>query len=163
MKRLTLLLIISIFFSCKKKEDTTVQKVETNKTKFDWLVGNWVRKNDKDGKQTFERWEKKSNTEFIGISYTLLEKDTVWKENVRLSKTDTLWQFAVTGKGDTKPTVFKLSKVDERSFVFENNLNEFPKRIEYNNKGNAFSAVVSGDGMTIPFEFEKESKENLTN
>ena len=163
MKRLTLLLIISIFFSCKKKEDTTVQKVETNKTKFDWLVGNWVRKNDKDGKQTFERWEKKSNTEFIGISYTLLEKDTVWKEDVRLSKTDTLWQFAVTGKGDTKPTVFKLSKVDEHSFVFENNLNEFPKRIEYTNKGNAFSAVVSGDAMTIPFEFEKESKENLTN
>ena len=157
MKRLTLLLIISIFFSCKKTEDTTVQKVETNKTKFDWLVGNWVRKNDQDGKQTFERWEKKSNTEFIGISYTLLEKDTVWKENVRLSKTDTLWQFAVTGKGDTKPTVFKLSKVDERSFVFENNLNEFPKRIEYTNKGNAFSAVVSGDEMTIPYEFEKEN------
>jgi hypothetical protein len=157
MKRLTLLLIISIFFSCKKTEETTTLKTETNKTEFDWLVGNWVRKNDKDGKQTFERWKKKSNTEFIGIGYTLLEKDTVWKEDVRLSKTDTLWTFAVTGKGDTQPTVFKLSKVDERSFIFENNRNEFPKRIEYTNKGNAFSAVVSGDGMTIPFEFEKEN------
>ena len=155
MKQLIVLLMISIFFSCKKTEDSNTNHTESNKTKFDWLVGNWIRKNDKDSKQTFESWQKKSSTEFIGISYTLLNKDTVWKENVKLNKVKNTWLFAVTGKEDKKPTVFQLAKINDSLFVFENKNNEFPKLIQYQNKGNTFSALVSGGDMTIPFEFEK--------
>ncbi len=157
MKKLIILLTISIFFSCKKTENTEIIHNETDKTQFDWLVGKWIRKNDKQPKQTYESWEKKSKTEYVGISYTLQNKDTIWKENVRLSKSNNTWLFAVTGKEDKKPTLFKLLKVDDSSFAFENKNNEFPKLIQYTNNGNTFSAIVSGDNMTIPFEFEKEN------
>lgn len=156
MKQLLIFLIFLTCSSCKKTENLILENTESNKTQFDWLIGNWIRKNDKDSKQTFENWKKKSSTEYLGVSYTLLNKDTIWKENVKLSKSNNTWLFAVTGKEDKEPIIFKLSKVDNSSFVFENNNNEFPKLIQYKNKGNKFSAIVSGNDMTIPFEFEKE-------
>ena len=157
MKQLLVLFIIIICFSCKKTENVNLNNTESNKTQFDWLVGKWIRMNEKDSKQTFENWKKKSNTEYLGVSFTLQNKDTIWKENVTLSKSNNTWLFAVTGKEDKQPTIFKLSKVDDSSFVFENKNNEFPKLIQYKNKGNKFSAIVSGNDMTIPFEFEKEN------
>lgn len=155
MKQLIILLFILIFFSCKKNENPIINNTESTKTQFDWLVGKWIRKNDKDSRQTFENWEKKSNTEYIGVSYTLLNNDTVWKENVKLSKSNNTWLFAVTGEKDKNPTIFKLSTIDDSSFAFENKENEFPKLIQYKNNGNKFSAIVSGNDMIIPFEFEK--------
>lgn len=153
MKKLILFSILSICFSCKKAE--TLNNLQSGKAEFDWLVGKWIRKNDKDSKQTFENWTKKNNAKYLGLSYTLLHNDTVWKEDVVLQKVNDKWQFAVTGKGDRQPTVFKLSKLNDSLFVFENKGNEFPKVIQYKNEGGKFSAIVSGDDMTIPFEFEK--------
>ncbi|NHM08351.1 hypothetical protein G4D82_14070 [Flavobacterium sp. CYK-4] len=153
MKKLIIISIVSICLSCKKTE--TFNNLESDKTEFDWLVGKWIRKNDKDSKQTFENWTKKSNTEYLGLSYTLLKNDTVWKENVVLNKVNNKWQFAVTGNEDKQPTIFKLSKLNDSIFEFENKENEFPKVIQYKNEGNKFSAIVSGNDMTIPFEFEK--------
>lgn len=154
MKQLILFFAITICLSCKKTE--TENNSESNKTQFDWLVGKWNRKNDKDSKKTFENWTKKSNTEYLGVSYTLLNRDTVWKETVTLTKTKNTWLFAVKGEEDQQPTLFKLAKADNSSFVFENKNNEFPKVIQYKNNGDTFSAIVSGGDMTIPFEFEKQ-------
>lgn len=158
MKRLIILFIIILNSSCKKTEHKNLNYSNSNKTQFDWLVGNWIRMNDKDSKRTFESWKKKSNTEYLGVSYTLLNNDTVWKENVELSKSDNTWYFAVKGKEDKNPTIFKLSKIDSLSFAFENKLNSFPKLIQYKKNGDKFKAIVSADDMIIPFEFEKEKK-----
>lgn len=157
MKLPLLFFIILTCFSCKKVKNENLVDIESNKTHFDWLVGNWVRINDEDSKQTFENWKKKSNTEYLGISYTLLNKDTIWKENVTLSKSDNNWFFAVKGKEDKLPIIFTLSESNNSSFTFENKNNEFPKLIHYKNKGEKFSAIVSGNNMTIPFEFKKEN------
>lgn len=155
MKRLLIFLIFSAMLSCKKTESVVI----STKTQFDWLEGNWIRNNDKDGKKTFESWTKKSSSEFLGVSYTLLNKDTIWKENVKLSKSNNAWYFAVTGQEDKNPTVFKLSKIDDHSFAFENKKNNFPKLIQYQKIGDKFKAIVSGDDMIIPFEFEREKKD----
>ena len=158
MKRLIILLIILSISSCKKTDHIDSNRNDSDKTHFDWLVGNWIRMNDKDSKKTYERWRKKSSSEYLGVSYTLLNKDTVWKENVKLSKSNNTWFFAVTAMEDKNPTVFKLSKMDSLSFAFENKNNSFPKLIQYKKNGDKFNAVVSGDDMVIPFEFERENK-----
>ena len=44
----------------------TENNSESNKTQFDWLVGKWNRKNDKDSKKTFENWTKK-NKSWLGF------------------------------------------------------------------------------------------------
>lgn len=156
MKKIILLLSLITLISCKNSDDTSI-KTEPQTTQFDWLEGKWVRTNDKDGEKTFENWTKKSNSEFLGISYKLQKADTIWKENVKLSKTKNSWIFAVTGVEDKTPIVFNLSKIDDRSFTFENKKNSFPKLICYKNKGNKFEAIVSGDDMKILFEFEKQN------
>lgn len=51
-----------------------------------------------------------------------------------------------------------LSKIDDASFVFENRNNSFPKIIQYQKNGDKFKAIVSGDDMTIRFEFERKKK-----
>lgn len=92
MKQLLLFLVFILFLSCKKENDNG-KYTDAGKTQFDWLVGDWIRNNDKDGKKTFESWIKKSSSEYIGVSYTLLNSDTIWKENVKLSKLDTTLVF----------------------------------------------------------------------
>lgn len=156
MKRLIIFLIILSISSCKKTNHTESNQKDSDKTHFDWLVGSWIRMNDEDSKKTYESWRKKSSSEYLGVSYTLLNKDTVWKENVKLSKSNNIWSFAVKGMEDKNPTVFTLSKMDSLSFAFENKNNSFPKLIEYKKNGDKFKAVVSGDDMVIPFEFERE-------
>lgn len=160
MKRLFIFLIFITLLSCKKTENKDKKNTDSNQTQFDWLVGNWIRTNEKDEKKTFESWTKSSNSKFLGVSYTLQNNDTIWKEDVVLSKLNNTWYFAVTGKEDEKPTLFKLSKIDGKSFVFENKNNSFPKLIQYQNIGNKFKATVSGDEMVIDFEFEKERLKN---
>lgn len=157
MKKILALLTLTTILSSRKTDGHDVNEAEPTKTQFDWLVGNWTRNNDKDGKKTYESWKKKSNSEYTGISYTLLDNDTIWKEDMAISKTNKIWHFAATGKEDKIPVVFELSKIDDKSFTFENKNNSFPKLIQYERIGNKFKADVSGDDMTIHFEFEKEN------
>lgn len=156
MKRLLIFLIFTTFLSCKKTDRNNPNNTTSNQTQFDWLVGNWIRTNEKDGKKTFESWKKSSNSKFSGVSYTLQNNDTIWKEDVVLSKSNNTWYFAVTGEEDKNPILFKLFKVDDKSFAFENKNNSFPKLIQYQNIGNKFKATVSGDEMVIHFEFKKK-------
>lgn len=149
-------LLLFTFLSCKKTDHNDINNTGSNQTQFDWLVGNWIRTNEKDGKKTFESWTKSSNSKFLGVSYTLQNNDTIWKEDVVLRKSNNIWYFAVTGKEDKSPVLFKLSKIDDKSFVFENKKNSFPKLIQYQNIGDKFKATVSGDEMVIHFEFEKK-------
>lgn len=157
MKRLIIFLIFITLLSCKKTNHNDTKNTDSNQTQFDWLVGNWIRTNEKEGKKTFENWKKSSNSKFLGVSYTLQNNDTIWKEDVVLSKSNNTWYFAVTGKEDKNPILFKLSKIDDKSFAFENKNNSFPKLIQYQNIGDKFKATVSGDDMVIHFEFEKKN------
>ena len=121
---------------------------------LDWLLGNWERMNDKEGKQTFERWKKNSNEEYIGLGFTLQERDTVFKENMRLRPINGGWNLEVIGVNE-QPTYFKFTNQTKNSFVCENPNNEFPKKIEYQFSDNKLKAKVSTDEMAIDFNFEK--------
>jgi hypothetical protein len=78
---------------------------------------------------------------FIGFWATLKDGDTLWYENIKLVKSNILWNFEVTGQGETSPTVFELTSIEKGKFISENGL----------------KALISGDDMEIVFDFKRIS------
>lgn len=144
MKYVSYICAFMLFFSCTKEEES-----------LDWILGNWKRTNDSEGTQTYESWTKKSNTKYIGLGYTLKNKDTVFKENIHLVKLKEQWVFKVIGVNET-PTLFKFISNTTNSFTCQNLQNEFPKRIKYSFDGESLKAIISDDNNEIPFLFKQE-------
>ena len=144
-----LLLLISISLSCK-----TNSTKKSSATTFDWMIGTWIRTNEEPGKQTYEIWNKVSSDHYKGRAFTMVQKDTVWSEKVDLMRSSDQWNFAVLGKGEVKPTIFKLNLIQGTRFRCENPQNEFPKIIEYFKRDQNLGARISGGGPTIDFQFK---------
>jgi len=145
MKNLIGLLIILLGLSCSQKNTTH---------NFDWLIGSWIRTNDKEGNITYEHWTKSSSIEYKGLGYTLQNSDTIFKEQLRLIKIDKNWSFEVTGVNEN-PTLFQLTNQTENRFESENKFNEFPKNIAYSVHDNVLLAKISDGDTEISFTFEK--------
>ncbi len=93
---------------------------------FDWLLGNWARQNDPEGKKTFENWEKKTGQEYLGLGFTLEGQDTTWKETIRLVGESGSWRFEVSGEGGMAS--FEITTMDSMRFVCENPAHDFPQK-----------------------------------
>lgn len=134
-----------------------LQTTSSENLNFDWLLGEWVRVNQKDTtKTTFENWKKKTESEYAGFSYTLQNGDTVWQENVELIRMDQDWSFNVTQKGEPEQTRFKLTSIEPGTFICENPENEFPKKIEYVDAGDTLRAKISDGDREVLFDFVKK-------
>lgn len=161
MKKIILLSILSllIFSNCKnepKKEKVQMKEIaEVPSQNFNWLVGEWVRKNEKKGKETFEIWKKNSVSEYFGHGYTVKEKDTVQQEFIKLYYKDKKWNLEVELKGDPDIVTFKMTSYSSSAFICENKNHDFPKLIKYERNGDKLNALVKGDDFQIPFAFEK--------
>jgi len=153
MKKVLFLFAI-LLIACNSKEKSAVSN-EKPSAPFDWLLGNWIRTNEKKDRQTFENWIKINNSEYAGEGYTLQNTDTIWKETVQLIESKGRWKFSVTPKGESKPTVFELIKMEDTTFTCESKTNDFPKIIHYFKDGHSLKAEISGGDMKIPFEFER--------
>lgn len=124
---------------------------ENSKTKKPtFLIGNWIRKNDKKGNKTYENWQK----DLTGLGFTLKNKDTIFKELMSIVSLNDTLHLKVEGVNE-KPTLFKFTKQTDTSFVCENPQNEFPKNIYYFKDGKQLKAIVSADDFKIDFIFEK--------
>lgn len=154
MKKLILIILPLLIFSCKNPAASLVV-TEAEATNFDWLLGNWRRTNEQEDRETFESWSKKNKTEYHGLGYTLQNNDTIWKETINLVELNGIWRFEVAGKGETKPTVFKLTKFGKEEFICENPENEFPKLIQYYKEADNLKAMITDEEMKISFNFEK--------
>ena len=151
MKQLILLILVT-FCSCMRKAEKNNQLTEPN---FDYLIGSWIRTNEKVDRNTFEHWKKISPTEYQGSGLTIKDKDTIWQEDVILSKTTTDWKFTVTDKKEKNQVTFKLTEITQNGFTCKNQENEFPKIIQYKKDGELLKAEIEGGDMKIPFEFKK--------
>ena len=69
--------------STTKKTDNNSEKQIEN---FDWLLGNWERLHEEQGKETFENWKKISQNEYSGIEFTIQGSDTIKEEEFRIRK-----------------------------------------------------------------------------
>lgn len=124
MKNVFLVFTIFAFFSCKNESKTI--------SKFDWLLGNWENKTN--GKYFSENWQKTNSSDYKGLSYILVGKDTVFKENVLIeNKNDSVF-YQVKSKQENynKVTSFALIKQTENQLIFENKKHDFPTQIIYN-------------------------------
>ena len=156
---IALLFISTLFFnSCAentKKEIKT--KVEESKSieNFDWLLGNWKRNFEAEGKETFEIWEKNSSSEYYGIGFTMQNNDTLKQEKIRLIKSGEKWVLEVQSPDEPTPIIFNMTSFSDQEFICENKVLDFPKLIKYWKDGNKIKAVVSGGDIEILFEFER--------
>ena len=150
MKSTLIIILFIIAGSCTNKP---VDRAPIDN--FDWLVGQWERTNEEPGKTTIESWTKNNESEYYGHGFTLQNSDTIWQENVRLTKQNETWTYEVTQKGDPIPTPFTLTHIGKESFVCENKLNEFPKSIRYNRNFDNIKAEISGGDTKILFDFKK--------
>ncbi|MES2811451.1 MAG: DUF6265 family protein [Bacteroidota bacterium] len=128
MKKLILLFTTLFLFSCgSKKEEKRFPLIE----KAQWFLGEWSNKS-KMGDFT-ENWEKLSDSTFMGVSFVIKGKDTLFHENVVLEqKSDSLF-YNVAIKGNKEEiTSFYLTSSSDKQMVFENPKHDFPTKIVYN-------------------------------
>ncbi|WP_298884607.1 hypothetical protein [uncultured Polaribacter sp.] len=140
-----------LFYSCCLLFFLSCKKEKPQKQKALFLVGDWVRINDKKGSTTYEKWD----ANLKGIGYTLTEKDTTFKEILSIINLKDSLYLKVEGVNE-KPTLFKFTHVTDTSFICENKQNDFPKKINYFLKNNQLNAIVSADDFKIEFVFNKK-------
>lgn len=144
---ISLLILILITSSCKKDKIIEPKSVSSD---FSYLIGDWERTNDEDGKNTFEHWRSNHSKGLHGSSYTLQEGDTIFKETFRLFKKDTTWTLRIFAVHET-PIDFTVTQRNQYSFTAENPKNEFPSIISYNYFDDVLTAKISGEAMDISF------------
>ncbi|MEL4308954.1 hypothetical protein JMA43_12700 [Joostella sp. CR20] len=132
--------------------ETEVKETTEN---FDWLLGKWQRVNEKEGRQTFEKWTKISNSKYTGIGFTMQDGDTVKREKIHLVEIDKQWSLAVEVLEEPQLTIFKMTNYTSTTFTCTNDSIEFPNKIKYWKEGDRLKAMVSNAEIEISFEFKK--------
>ena len=153
MKHLILIILLSVSISCENKNESKQDFNAINN--IDWLMGDWVRINDKPNKKTSEYWNKISNTEYTGLGITLEGADTTFREDLKIVHNDKHWVYEVRGVNENM-TPFVFTEITESSFVCENEKNEFPKIISYKRVKDTLFAKISADDVSIEFNFIKQ-------
>jgi hypothetical protein len=125
-------------------------------SKLDWLAGKWKRTNAKIGRSGHEVWKKKSTTEWIGVGVAMEGTDTLFVEKLKLIGRDGAIYYVADVPQNRSEVLFKFTELSDRSFVCENPLHDFPKKIAYSLDGNKLKAIISGDGKTMEYLFERE-------
>lgn len=144
--------ILIMIIACEIAPTATQNTSKAGIKNFDWLIGEWKRTDDKEGRKTYEYWTKINPEIYQGIGFTLENTDTVFKENIRLLKIDSVYNFEVIGVNEA-PTYFKFTNHTTNKFTCENPENEFPKKIEYHLVGDSLKAIIFGDEFSVPFTF----------
>jgi len=143
VKKIALLLIIALAFSCKSKKQ--IQKPS-------FLLGSWECLNDKEGTETYEIWK----TDYTGLGITLKDSDTVFKEILSIVSINDTLTLKVEGVNEIA-TLFKITSQTDTSFVAENPTHDFPTKIKYWLENKQLKAHVSNKGFGIDFIFEKRN------
>ena len=143
MRIFIFVLLLIIISSCNSKRE--VQKPS-------FIIGNWERLNEKDGKKTYETW----NSDFTGLGITLKNKDTIFKEKLSIVFINDTLTLKVEGVNDI-PTLFKITQQTDTSFLAENPTHDFPTRIKYWLEDKQLKAHVSNSEFGIDFVFKKSN------
>ncbi|SDC12972.1 DUF6265 family protein [Niabella drilacis] len=158
---LTSILVLSCNQNTKTNQDENSEtesntKIKTEITEnLDWLTGNWKRRNEEAGKETFENWEKISPNEYSGIGFSMQKGDTISQEKMDIIQTNGKWTLFVKMPNEKQATTFEMTELKNNEFTCSNDSIDFPKKIRYWIEGDKMKAKISNDEMEIPFEFEK--------
>lgn len=93
-----------------------------------WISGNYA----DTSRNFFEYWVISGDNQLKGQGYSVKGSDTTFMEELTIKKADGKWCYIV--KTGREETIFLLKGEAGDSLVFENEENEFPKRIIYARK-----------------------------
>lgn len=104
---------------------------ENDLSKFDKLVGNWASLHDEGS--LYEKWQKDSNNVYHGESFMLSGSDTVYKTNFVINYVDghIVKHVNNISKRRVYSIDYKLIKITDGVFVFQNDSVSFPKTVDY--------------------------------
>jgi hypothetical protein len=126
--------------------------------KINWLKGHWERINVKEGRSAHEKWEVVNNNELKGWGVSMRGADTSFVEALRIVMKDGALYYVADVPENPNPVFFKFTSIDETGFICENLEHDFPKKIEYQLRGDSLKAVTSGDGKELVFDFVKTNR-----
>jgi len=132
------------------------QVTATDIKKLNWLEGNWKRTGMKEGRSGNEHWTKLSDTEWQGIGVNMKGQDTAFVEKIKIIQKGEHIYYVADVPENKEPVLFKFISITEDSFVCENPKHDFPKKISYRKDGNMLKAIISGNGKSIAYSFEKQ-------
>jgi hypothetical protein len=131
-KKIALIVLISLSFSCKKSDMTGSDDTEKDKIKAArWMLGSWQYKSAEG--LLVESWKKVNDSTYSGSSYFIKGKDTIHYETIDLNqlKDKLSYNTTIVGQNNNKAVSFNLTSVSEESLVFENSTRDYPQKISY--------------------------------
>jgi hypothetical protein len=121
----------------------------------DWLKGQWKRTNSKPGRSGSEIWSQSSDSILVGKGVMLKGADTVFIEKIKIILRKDVLYYVADVEENAAPVAFKFTSLKPMAFVCENPLHDFPKQISYALEGDKLKAVISGNGKSIEYWFER--------
>jgi hypothetical protein len=139
MKKTVVLLSIFFLFSCLDSNKGEYKMLDA----VDWIQGSWVQEIEEGTLK--ENWIKVNDSTLIGNSIFVRQKDTIHSESMKLyQKEDALYYESTTkGQHNYEPIVYN-QVANEKEMVFENQKNDFPKVIRYQNRSKSIGISISG-------------------
>ncbi|MGE0589403.1 MAG: DUF6265 family protein [Cyclobacteriaceae bacterium] len=147
MRQFVLLLTI-LAFGCNPQKSEKLDQLQ-------WIQGTWNRTNVKPGKSAHERWKQMPDGTWQGWGVSFTGADTSFLEKIKIIEKDGKLYYVADVPENKEPVYFEFTTLTPSGFVCENPLHDFPKKIEYILNGSKLEAITSGDGKSIPFQFEK--------
>jgi Domain of unknown function (DUF6265) len=120
-----------------------------------WLKGQWKRTNARPGRSGFETWVVESDSVLLGKGITRSGEDTVFVENIRIVLHSKELYYIADVAENAAPVSFKFTVVKPQYFVCENPDHDFPKQISYALVDGKLKAMISGNGKSIEYWFER--------
>lgn len=137
LHKLSLALLLALAFSCNWTEPRAVP---------DWIIGEWEMAEAKG--RIVERWSRVNDTLMIGLSFQVLNGDTVVFETMQcyISGTEVFFVPTVPGQNEGMPVLFRMDQHAGDSVAFVNPEHDFPNRIVYRRVGSD-SLIASIEGV----------------
>jgi len=127
MRIVSLILIFVLFeFACTRKVNNNISTHPLN-----WLIGTWV--NTSNNEITFEKWTLLNDSTLTGISFSVINSDTIVFENITIEKKGNEMYYIpiVKDQNQGEAVCFMFIGKKNNAFVFENTIHDFPQRIIY--------------------------------
>ena len=117
-----------------------------------WLAGEWV--GEDKGTLTEEHWMKPRGGMMPGMNRSVGRDGTSSFEFMRIAETSEGIIFFAS-PGGRQPTGFALTTIGDQSVTFEQEGDDFPKRIHYRIVGETLQARIEGesDGKSLEMEW----------
>ncbi|HMS29061.1 MAG TPA: DUF6265 family protein [Saprospiraceae bacterium] len=138
--------------SCAPQTKLVNQKA----VQVDWLVGKWKQLD----KEVYEKWMKVTDSEFLGVSYSMESGTAEIMETMKIFRLAKEWMLEVKLPKASDPVLFKMIPDPGWPLKFENEKNDYPQIIAYrHNADSTVSALIQNlDGSKkVDFEFRKVS------